>query len=102
MPASSSQLRCCDNEDVAFELFGEVDNLLGFAGTDQITGMLFAMINQLPVDHRDAERIDKFFELLEQTLGIGFFAGIGVRADEKGALDQFVFGFDLEHCGVPI
>ncbi len=88
-----------EDEDVALELLGEIDNLLGFAGTDQITRMVFAIINKLPFDDRDAESSDQFFELLEQTLGFGFLVGIAVRTDEKRALDHLVPGFDLKHSG---
>src|SRR5438270_12044071 len=71
-----------EDEDVALELLREIDNLLGFAGTDQVTRMVFAMINQLTFDNRDAESSDQFFELLEQTLRFGFLVGIAVRTDE--------------------
>jgi hypothetical protein len=86
-----------ENQDVAVLLFRDLHNFLGFAGADQETRVRFAVKNQLSLHDRDAQGIDKFFQLLKQTLRLGFLAGVAVRADEKRSLHHLVFGFDLKH-----
>ena len=86
-----------EDEDIALELFREIDDLLRFARADQIARVLFAMMHKHPLDHRDAERVDELFQLREQTLRVSFLVGVEVRADEKRALHHLVLCFDLKH-----
>jgi hypothetical protein len=53
------------NENIALQLFGEIDDLLRFAGPDEIARVLFAMIDELPLDNRNAEGVDKLFQFFE-------------------------------------
>ena len=86
-----------ENEHVALELLREIDDLLRLARADQIARMLFAMMHQHPLDDRNAERVDQFFQFLEQALRIRLLARVDVRADEKRALHHLVLCFDLKH-----
>jgi hypothetical protein len=54
-----------ENENIALELFGEIDDLLRFAGADEIARVLFAMIDKLSLDHGNAEGVHKLLELFE-------------------------------------
>jgi hypothetical protein len=54
-----------ENENVALELFGEIDNLLRLAGANEKARMLFAMIDEPSFDDRNAEGVDKLLELFE-------------------------------------
>ena len=83
MPASSSQLRCCEGLSSLSKMstshssfLGAVDDLLRLAGADQIARMVFAIGNELPIDDRNAERVDQFVQFLEQILRFGFLVRI--------------------------
>ena len=86
-----------EDEDVALELLRRSTISWALPEPIKITRVVFAVINKLPLDNRDAESGDEFFEFLEQTLGFDFLVGIAVRTDEKRALDHLVPGFDLKH-----
>ena len=82
-----------EDEHIALELFCEVDDLLRLARTDQIARVLFAMMHQHPLDHRNAERVDELFQLLEQTLRVSFLAG-SMYAPMRSAR-SVIFSFGL-------
>ena len=67
------------------------------AGANQIARMLFAVMHKHPLDHRNAKRVDKLFQLREQALRVSFLVGVEVGPHKKRALDQLVLCFDFKH-----
>ena len=86
-----------EDEHIALVFLREVDDLLRLARADQIARMIFAMRDELPLDDRDAERVDQLLQFLEQTLRLRLLRGIDVGADEERALRHLVLLLDLKH-----
>src|SRR5205814_9345444 len=63
----------------------------------QIARMLFAVMHKHPLDHRNAKRVDKLFQLREQALRVSFLVRLEVGPDKKRALDQLLLCFDFKH-----
>jgi hypothetical protein len=86
-----------ENEDVALELFRAIDDLLRFAGADEITRVVFAIGDEFAADNRDAEGIDEFGQFLEQMLRFRLEVRSDVCADEQRTLHGFFLRLDLKH-----